>query len=274
MSTGDVLMVDIIIITWNARPLLVRCLESVVTTAHGITDSIIVIDNGSSDGTVEMVQQSFPHVRLVANSFNRGVAPARNQGLVRSLAPYALLLDADAELTAGALSDLIEFMEQNQNVGVAGPKLIGLNGEMQFSCRRFPTPAIPLMRRLVFLSWIQKAEDLQRHLMTDCDHSQPIPVDYVIGACQIIRRRAREEVGLLDAKIFYGPEDIDFCLRMWQKGWKVYYCPQAVVKHHEQRMTKRNPFSVVGLRHLMALFYFFKKYRFNLTKTLPERGAA
>lgn len=254
-------MIDIVITAWNAKVYLLRCLRSIEDNLKNINYQIILVDNGSTDGTSEMIKEDFPHIFLLRNSQNKGVAPARNQGIRVSRNNYLMLLDADAELTKSAVENLLEFMETHPPVGVVGPKLIDPNGALQFSCRQFPRIITPIYRRLSFLPFSKNSQVLREHQMSDWDHSYARPVDYVIGACQLIRRSALEEVGLLDEKIFYGPEDIDFCLRMWLNGWMVYYYPDAVIIHHEQRVTKRKPFNILSFRHYMSLVYFFKKYR-------------
>ena len=264
-------MLDIIIITHNAKSYLRRCLQSITEKVKGIDYRIIVVDNGSADGTREMILNEFPDIVLIANRYNKGVAPARNQGIRVSRSKYLLLLDADTETTEHAIETLLEFMESHPSIGVVGPKLVSHAGILQYSCRRFPRLITTIYRRLDFLPFVAHSQILREHHMSGWNHGYPQPVDYIIGACQAIRRKALVDVGLLDEKIFYGPEDIDFCLRMWLKHWQVYYYPRAVVIHHEQRMTKRNPFSIVALRHCTALGYLFTKYRFNLTKHLPQR---
>ena len=223
-----------------------------------------MVENASNDGTVEMLKK-FPKIRIIKNQSNRGVSPARNQGMRIAQGRYLVLLDADTTITPNALDQMVEFMDKDPKVGICGPKLVSPNQELQFSCRKFPCLWTKILRR-VPLRFAQNR--LADELLIDWDHQQVRAVDYVIGACQIIRKEAFQAVGFLDENIFYGPEDIDYCIRMWRNGYKVCYNPFATVIHHEQRLTKKKLFSKLTLQHIKGLIYYFIKYRYiqNTTK--------
>src|SRR5262249_44998616 len=157
---------------------------------------------------------------------------------------------------------LLADMETHPNVGLCGPKLVGLHGQLQLSCRLFPTLSDKLARRFpfAFTQRISRAAE-----MADWDHNCVREVDYVIGACQIIRRAALEEVGLLDGRIFYGPEDIDLCLRLHQAGWRVVYNPEAVVVHRERRVA-RSFLSRLGWKHFWGIIYYFCKHGYLFSR--------
>jgi len=256
--------VSITIITWNSRQLLQDGLESIYAGTNKVTFEIIVVDNGSHDGTVAMLRERFPGVRLIENSKNRGVAPARNQALQAATGDFVLLLDADTRIAPGAIDELVAFARQTSDAGIIGAKLIDPDGNLQLTCRRFPTIFTPFLRRLQFIPILRNSRALREQVMADWDHNSVREVDYVIGACQLIRREVLQEVGWLDEKIFYGPEDVDFCLRTQSHGWKIFYFPHATITHYERRIT-RNFFRAVSWKHLWALFYFFQKhgYLFN-----------
>lgn len=254
---GDIDL-SIVIATWNAADLLERCLHSIYKNTHGASFEIIVVDNASTDGTLEMLA-AFPEIKVIRNQTNRGVAPARNQGMKEAEGRYILLLDADTIIMERALDILVEFMDNNPKVGLAAPKLISPEGELQLTCRHFPNVFSKILRRIPF-SFAE--EMLREEFLADWDHNSVREVDYVIGACQIIRREAFEDVGLLDDHIFYGPEDVDYCIRMWRKGWAVCYNPFAVVVHYERRATKTKLFSRLTWLHLKGLVYYFIKYRY------------
>jgi exopolysaccharide biosynthesis polyprenyl glycosylphosphotransferase len=256
--------VSITIITWNSRQLLHDCLESIYAGTRKVDFEIIVVDNGSRDGTVEMLHQRFPKVRLIKNAANRGVAPARNQALRVAKGDFVLILDADTRVLPGAIDDLAAFAQSTPEAGIVGAKMIDPDGALQLTCRRFPTIFTPLLRRLQFIPLFRNSRTLRDQVMADWDHNSIREVDYVIGACQLIRREVIAEVGFLDENIFYGPEDVDYCLRAQSHGWKVYYYPNATIMHYERRIT-RNFFRAVSWKHLWAVFYFFQKhgYLFN-----------
>jgi GT2 family glycosyltransferase len=256
--------VSVVIISWKMRDLLQRCLYTIYKFTNSITFEVIVIDNNSQDGTSEMIEQNFPQVKLIKNSENRGVAPARNQGIKETSGKYILILDADMELVDNSIKHLYDFMESNPQSGIVGCKLVDKDFNLQFSCKRFPTPLAFLFRRLEFINAVKKSKTLSYHTMQDWDHSEIREVDYIIGACQFFRREVIEKIGLYDDKIFYGPEDIDFCLRIWKAGWKVYYYPLTQIIHHEQRITKKNLLSVISYRHLSGICYLYRKYNFRI----------
>ncbi|MEW6203538.1 MAG: glycosyltransferase family 2 protein [bacterium] len=258
---------SIIIITLDAFPLLRRCIESIRTSVRKISFEIIVVDNGSADGTADWLSGQ-KEIRTIRNEHNRGVAPARNQGLKEARGRYLLILDVDTEVERAALDTLVWQMESYPRTGIGAPMLTDADGSLQFTCRRYPTVFSKLYRRMPF-AFAEKR--LDKELLKDWDHGIAREVDYVIGACQIIRREAFDQVGLLDDKIFYGPEDIDYCLRMWKAGWKVMYFPAARVKHLEQRITRRL-LSAITLKHALGLVYFFCKHRY-LTNTRKLPGA-
>ncbi len=275
-ETGDrqaqQVTVSIIILTWNSERHIGPCLASLERGLEAYSSEVIVVDNGSKDQTRALISETRPDVQLLCNPENRGVAPARNQGIRHSQGKYVLILDDDTVVQANALDRLIRYMEENPQTGLCGPKLTSANGELQLSCRRFPTLVDKLARRLPLpattLRRITAAAE-----MTDWDHETIRPVDYVIGACQVIRRSALDKTGLFDEHIFYGPEDVDICLRLQQAGWSVVYNPEAVVVHEERRMT-RSLLSSLFWKHVQGLYYYFHKHGYLLSRRSLYRKIA
>ena len=254
--------VSIIILTWNSEREIGACLASLEQGLRAFPSEVIVIDNGSQDQTCTVVQKTRPLANLVCNAENRGVAPARNQGIHLAQGEYVLILDDDTVVQAGALDCLIRYMEDRPEVGLCGPKLTDTDGKLQLSCRRFPTLVDKLARRLPAILGQKVTRETE---MADWNHRTIREVDYVIGACQVIRRRALQEVGLYDERIFYGPEDIDLCLRLQQAGWRVVYNPEAVIVHRERRMT-RSLGSGLVCKHICGLGYYFWKHGYLLSR--------
>lgn len=253
--------VSIVIISWKMRTLLSVCLDSIYKFSSNINFEIIVIDNDSKDGTSEFIEKKFKKVRLIRNSENRGVAPARNQGLKVAQGRYILIIDADMELKENSIKQMYDFMEDNHDVGLVGCKLVDSNDNLQYSCKRYPNLLALIFRRLEHLKLIQNSKTLKNHIMKDWDHNSIHNVDYVIGACQFFRSELLDRVGFYDDKIFYGPEDMDFCLRVWKSKLKVVYYPLTSIFHHEQRITKQNAFSKISLMHLKGILYIYIKYK-------------
>ncbi|MBN2378700.1 glycosyltransferase family 2 protein [candidate division WOR-3 bacterium] len=255
------LTLEILIITWNCLSDLRRCLNSIFNYPPKDSFKVTVIDNGSVDNTVELIKKDFSQVNLIQNIKNRGVAPARNQGLAITEAEFVMILDADTEVFPKSLQKLIKAIRARPQAGIVGAQLLYPDGSIQPSCKRIPHLIAPILNRMTNLPGVKKTTIWRHHMMEDWTHDKSLPVDYVIGANQLIRTKALREVGLLDENIFYGPEDVDFCVRMWQKGWEVWYISQIRIIHHCARLTKRNPFSRLARLHLYGLLYFFRKFR-------------
>ena len=259
---GQQVVVSIIILTWNSERQVGACLASLSQGLSEFSSEVIVVDNGSQDQTCAVVRETRPDAQMLCNPENRGVAPARNQGIRLAQGEYVVILDDDTVVQPGALDVLIRYMEDRPKVGLCGPRLTDADGKLQLSCRRFPTLIDKLARRLPS---ILGQEISRKAEMADWDHRTIREVDYVIGACQVIRRRALQEVGLLDERIFYGPEDVDMCLRLQQAGWRVVYNPDAVVVHEERRMSRSLGSGLVW-KHICGLGYYFWKHGYLLSR--------
>jgi hypothetical protein len=264
---------SIILLVWQDRAFLPACLEALARARQDLALEIILIENGV---VLDAQEYALPDVGgasialpRIHNNENRGVAPARNQGLEAARGRYLMLLDVDTLVTQDALVNLVRFMEANPRVGLAGPRLQDAQGNLQLTCRKLPTVWSKALRRIP-LRWAQEA--LADEMLATYDHRAPRAVDYVIGACQIIRRAAYETVGALDARFFYGPEDVDYCMRMWQRDWRVVYVPQAIVTHTEQRVTQRRMFSKLSLIHARDLTRFFWKHHYLFTRPRIQRA--
>jgi GT2 family glycosyltransferase len=246
----------VIILTWNSRQHIGACLDSLAVASPGERFDLIVIDNGSRDGTPDLVRERVPSARLIRNRENRGVAAARNQGLVLARTPFSIILDVDTVVAPGSFARQLDFLESAPGVGVCGPRLMLPDGSVQASCQLFPTLFDKIVRQLpgdLGRHWLREVE------LADWDHRGVRDVDYVVGACQAIRMTALHSVGWLDERIFYGPEDVDFCLRMHLHGWRVVYLGDAVVRHECQRVTRRR-LNVLTLRHVLGLAHLYRTH--------------
>lgn len=248
---------SIVLLVWQDRAFLQACLGSIALAQQGLAIEIVLVENGVVLDASEYASDKNLTLRVIRNATNRGVAPARNQGLQAAQGRYVMILDVDTVVTQDALVTLVRFMDGNERVGLAGLRLQDAAGNLQYTCRRLPTVWTKVLRR-VPTKWAQDA--LADEMLTTYDHQTPRAVDYVIGACQVIRRTALEQVGWLDEQFFYGPEDVDYCVRMWKRGWRVMYVPDAVVVHNEQRLTKRSTFSKLSVIHAVGLARYFWKW--------------
>ena len=253
--------VSIVIISWKMKDLLQKCLQSIYKFTSEVTFEIIVIDNNSQDGTSEIIETEFPEIILIRNKENCGVATARNQGIKIARGRYILILDADMELKENSIEQLYRFMESNPDVGLVGCKLVDSSNNLQYSCKRYPNLLALIFRRLEHNTFIKNTNILRQHVMKDWDHNTIADVDYVIGACQFFRKDLGDKIGLYDGKIFYGPEDMDFCARIWKISMKVCYYPFTSIFHHEQRITKKKILSKISIMHLWGIIYIYWKYK-------------
>lgn len=266
------LKLSIVILSWNSKKDLEVCLSSVYKHATLDEKEIIVVDNDSTDGSAEFITDNYPEVILIRNKKNRGTTVSRNQAFKIARGEYIMILDSDTKVEPGAVDLLVKEMDRRPKVGVIGPKLVSPDGELRYSCRELPT----FLSKFVFRSMSDKITSklIAKEEYRDWDHSSPAYVGYMIGACLVIRRSCMEEVGLLDEKFFYAPEDVDYCLRVWKSGWRVMYAPRAVVVHKEVRVTSkgnifqrfRNP---LFWAHVRGLVIYFLKHRYLFKRPGP-----
>ena len=226
---------SIIIVTWNTRDLLMRCLASVYACPPDGAFEVLVVDNASADGTAAMVRERFSQVHLIESAENLGFARANNQAIRESSGRFLLLLNPDTEVQPGALETLVRFMEGDPQAGAAGARLLSPNGTPQLACHPAPT----LGRELWRLLHLDTVWPYAHYPVASWDLDTPHQVDVVPGTCLILRREALDQVGLLDEGYFIYSEDVDLCYRLRRGGWGVYWVPQATVVHHGAQSTQQ-----------------------------------
>lgn len=246
--------VSIVIVNWNTGELLARCLGS-LRPRGGLTVEVIVVDNASIDGSASLEAPPDDDVQLVLNVENVGFARACNQGIRRSGGRYVLLLNPDTRLVAGALEALVAFMDAHPEAGAAGPALLNPDGSLQPSGGQLPALRRLLAIHPLLVRFLAVPDDPLRHR----DFGLVVEVEEVSGACLIGRRAAVEAVGLLDERFFLYYEDVDWCRRLRQDGWKIYYVPQARVVHHWRSKTDPRPDGPVH-HHRSQLWYVRKHF--------------
>lgn len=225
--------ISVVIVNWNVRDLLTRCLASVEAEARGFAGSVdtFVVDNASSDGSAVMVRERFPSVTLIQNETNRGFSAACNQGIRASSGEVVLLLNPDAELQPGSLAALAEVLERRPEAAAVGPRLFNADGSPQSSRRRFPTLATAFLESTILQSRFPDLPHLRRYYCLDLPDDVEQEVDWLMGACLLLRRSALDGVGLLDERFFMYFEEADWCKRAQEAGRRVLYQPQAQVRH-------------------------------------------
>ena len=248
-----------VILTWNSAAYIQNCLHSILGL-YGFETEILVVDNGSSDDTVEKIKAL--GISPIVLSENKGTTFSRNLAMKKRSkdADFVCVLDSDTVINQNAVALLCSVLKENSDAAICGPYMENLLGEFQNSCKRFPTVAIKLLKGLPIKSANIKGEALERYEISD--FTKTYEVDYLISACWMIKNEAILKIGLLDEKIFYSPEDVDYCLRAHQAGFKVLYCPQAKIIHDTQRISKKKLVSKTNLSHMAGLCYYFKKHHY------------
>ncbi|HDQ70952.1 MAG TPA: glycosyltransferase family 2 protein [Chloroflexi bacterium] len=254
-------MIDlsIVIVSWNVCDLLRRCLHSIFNgVPSDITLEVIVVDNASSDESVSMVRETFPQVHLIVNADNRGFPAANNQGIEVAKGRYVFLLNSDTEIVGDALATMLDFADAHPDVGVVGPQLLNPDGSVQSSRRRFPTLATAFLES----TWLQPHAPrrvLARYYVLDRPDDLIQDVDWVKGAALMARRSAIERVGVMDEGFFMYSEELDWCRRFRDDGWRVLYLPTAQIVHYEGKSSEQ----VLPARHIhfqTSKVRYFRKY--------------
>jgi len=227
--------ISIVIVNWNTRQLLLDCLASVYATIHKIDFEVFVVDNASSDGSGAAVRDNYPAVHLIENKENQGFAKANNQALREMHGRYALLLNTDAVLTNGAVATLFCFMEKNRLASLACGQLLNADGSKQNSIANFPRLAPLLCNETLLRLLFHKHYPSKRR-----DYTAPILVESCIGACLMVRKKAMDQVGMLDERYFFFMEETDWAMTMRQVGWQAYFVPGARIYHMQGQSAGHN----------------------------------
>ena len=250
---------SIIIVSWNVCDLLRQCLRSI----DAPTTEIIIVDNASSDGTVEMLRAEFPNVRVIANAENVGFTRGNNQALAIAQGRYLFLLNPDTQLHPGALQTLSDYAEANPRVGIIGPQLFYGDGTPQSSRRRFPTIATAFLESTILQRWFPRQRVLTRYYMLDTRDDETQPVDWINGSAMFVRRALYEQIGGLDEAFFMYSEELDWCYRAKQAGWQIVYLPVAQVTHYEGKSSEQAS-ARRDIYFNTSKVRFFRKYRGGL----------
>ncbi|HEY52112.1 MAG TPA: glycosyltransferase family 2 protein [Caldilineae bacterium] len=255
----------LVIVSYNTRDLLRTCLRSVYASEGDFSMHVTVVDNKSSDGSLDMVKKAFPQARAIAAPHNGGFAYANNLGL-RSygfeqgaspdgLPRYALLLNPDTELPPTALAAMLDLMERRPELGAAGPKLILPDGSLDKACRRaFPNPQSFIYRGLGLSKLFPNSPRFAQYNLTFLHEDEEAEVDSVVGAFMLVRREAIIGAGLLDEAFFMHGEDLDWAFRIKQQGWKIWYYPAVQVLHHKGAASRGNPRVRIAFYQAMRIF--------------------
>lgn len=244
---------SIIIVNWNTKDLIKRCIQSIIHHTKNLAYEIIVVDNHSDDGSVSAVQDSFPSVILIQNEDNIGFARANNVGMKKALGEYLLLFNSDTYIDHNAFSEIIHYMDLHPEVGILSPKIV--------SPELIPYP-MRLSRRTSLLSFLKIVNlyALYREYLPDIS-SQPIEAQVVGGSCMLIRKEVFDSVGYLEEGFFLYNEEDDFCRRALEKGWKIIFNPHNYIIHlHGMSTRKKEIYERVQIEGYKSDLFFFAKY--------------
>jgi len=256
---------SIIIVNWNTRDLLAECLQSLISTIHESPYEIWVVDNASTDDSLPMLSKSFPSVNIIANTENVGFARANNQAMEKSTGEFMLLFNSDAVALPGSIQAMLQLAKNNPQIGIVGALLKNTNGSFQASHTPFPTLWQEFLiltgigRRLFGYYYPSRGPEIE---------IGPQSVDYIEGACMLVRRQAYQIIGGIDERYFMYAEEVDWCQSMQESDWEVWYQPKAEIIHHGGgsslgRRTRRE-----GDLYQSRVLFFSKHYGKNRTRAL------
>ena len=257
--------ISVIILTWNSEDYIEKCISSLMSgfKERKFDYEIFIIDNGSRDNTSVIIgkfRDIYPDIiKPIYLMHNTGTTYSRNLALKMASGNFIVVMDSDIEITEGTIEHLIEALRKDKDAGLAVPKLIYPDGRIQKSTDNFPTILSKLIRS-IFLKAIEKMES---HLNQEIRVRE---VDYAISAMWVMKSELIVKVGLLDENIFYAPEDVDYCLRIWKSGYRVLYVPEVYTVHDAQEISRGIKINRATIEHIRGLYYLFCKHKYFIKK--------
>lgn len=266
---------SIIYVNYNTMGLLKQSLKHLFIIQPVLDFEVVVVDNRSSDGSAEMVKKYFPQVKLIEAKENLGYARGANLGLRESRGIYAAIFNPDIFITKGALETLINYLDANPDVAMAGPKLTNADGSLQYSCYRFPKIHTPLFRRTFLGETSFGKREISRYLMKDFSHNESCGVDWLLGGALMVRKSALQKIGYLDENFFLYFEDTDLGQKFKTAGSKVVYLPSAKMIHLHRRESADNSiisslFNKTTRIHIYSAVKYFRKYKTGIKPSIKQ----
>lgn len=251
--------ISVVIVSWNAKGFLEECLQSLADSGTSRSMEVIVVDNASADGSPEMVQEKFPQVKLIRNGKNLGFAKANNVGIRESAGRYVSLVNSDVKILGDCLGALVGYMDQHPDVGNVGPKILNRDLTLQSSCRQFPS----LWNNFCEASGLNKVfrgnKLFSGEHMVFFPHDQELAVDVLVGCFWMVRRETFEQIGLLDEDFFIYAEDVDWCRRCWDAGWRVVFFPGSQAIHYRGGSSANDP-ERFAVEQQKAVLHYWEKH--------------
>jgi GT2 family glycosyltransferase len=253
-------LVSALVVSYNAKDLLLQCLQSFFANSD-VPVEAVVVDNDSSDGSAAAVTDEFPQATVLAQPKNLGYGRAANLGLERCQGRFVLLLGSDVTVDGGSVGRMADFLLTRPDAGAVGPKLVLPDGRLDPDARRaFPLPRTLLYRTVGLSKLFPKSPRFGRHNMGHLPDSDVHEMDAGSGACLMVRMASLERVGFFDPRYFMFGEDVDLCYRLKLGGWKIFYLPTAVAKHQKRAATTKAQHEANYQRHRAMWTYHFKHH--------------
>jgi GT2 family glycosyltransferase len=251
--------ISFIILTHNSNEYIKRCLES-IENIKSFEIEIIIADNGSTDNTIKIIENfKKDNIKIIKLKKNYGTTISRNKCLhLIKNTDFICILDSDTIINTDAIEKMIEYLKMNSNVGIVGPGMKGLNNKKQLPYRKFPTWKIKLLKTIPIKKLNSKGIELESYKIKD---DIPFECDYLISACWMMQYDTYKKVGDLDEKIFYAPEDVEYCIRVKENNLKVVHLPYAQIIHVYQRISKKKLISKANITHIIGINYTLKKHK-------------
>ncbi len=251
---------SIVIVSYNVKYYLEQCLGSVARATESLQADVWVVDNASTDGTLEYLRPRFPGVHFVANACNRGFSAANNQAIRMSRGEYVLLLNPDTVVGEDVLAGCVDFLDRHERAGAVGVRMLNADGSFAPESRRgVPTPFTAFCKMSGLCNLFPTSRVFGRYYMRYLDTSEPARIEIVSGAFCMLRRKALDQVGLLDERFFMYGEDVDLSFRLLQAGWQNWYLPLSIL-HYKGESTVRSSFRYVHIFYNAMLLFFNKHY--------------
>ncbi|OGF45664.1 MAG: hypothetical protein A2452_01415 [Candidatus Firestonebacteria bacterium RIFOXYC2_FULL_39_67] len=233
--------VSIIIVSWNVKEYLQKCIASVYRETVELSFEIFLVDNASKDGSVEMVRREFPEVKIIANSENQGFARANNRALEKCTGEYVLFLNPDTEIKENAIGKLMKFIKADPRAAAAAPKLIYEDGRLQLICMNFPSPFTDLMETFHLNVAFPRSRFFNYYEMGLWPHDSTREVDQPAGACLMVKMEVLKKIGFYDERFFMYYDDVDLCYRIKKSGGRIFLVHDILVVHHGCKSSSQNP---------------------------------
>jgi len=251
--------ISIVLISYNGREFIEDCLRTTVESLGNTSPEIIVIDNASGDGTTEIIESKFPQARIIKNKTNLGFARAVNQGLEAASGEYILLLNQDTRIRGDAIPKLARKLKSDPRLGTIGPRFVGFDGKLQYSARAFPRYRDLFFEYTGLACLFPRSKIFSRWKMGWFDHVTESEVDQPMGAALMVRREVVDKIGLFDESFGIFFNDVDYCRRVIEAGYKNLYYPEAVIEHFVGGSTRKRKARMILESH-RAMFKYFEKY--------------